>query len=215
MSKLPPADNLMFASVKLPSFDKKAAAKAILAVDDSFTYWDEYRHTKMVPLMTKNAGQGLAGSLNTQQGDFAWVDYAPQSVREYFDQVIFPWIGMESRVMALITQPGFTMFEHIDCGQTEINTRQHKFRIVAQGDTGTLYYKTTKGDIHAPSVDGPFIIDGGWPHGMTNSTPLQKVTICLGAPWTGKDTYGDDLELLLNRDDYEMPADLTPFWRKA
>ena len=115
--------------------------------------------------------------------------------------------------MALITQPNFSNYEHIDCDPHELNTRQHKFRIVLQGKTDTLYFITDKGSITAPDIEGAFIMDGGWPHGMVNSTNEIKVTLALGAPWTGNDSY-DNINLLMDRSMHNMPVDLTNYWKK-
>jgi hypothetical protein len=200
---------LMFASVDIPILDCNHAAKEILALDDCVSFWDDYRYTKMIPLMTKS-GLGIVD--NDLQGEFNWLPHAPIIVKEWFDKVVFPWIGMPSRVMALITQPGVSNYEHIDCNIQELNTIQHKFRIVLQGRTDTLYFKTTKGDVFVPNISQAFVMDGGWPHGMTNATTDIKVTLALGAPWTGNKNY-TNLRLLMNRNDYQMPSDLTKFWK--
>jgi hypothetical protein len=207
-----PADNLLFASIDIPVLDKKQAAKEILALDDSSSWWDEYRHTKMFPLMTKGGEQSKQGTDNRRQGEFYWVPYAPKIITDWFDNIVFPWLGMKSRVMALVTQPGVSNNEHIDCDRRELNTRQHKFRLVLQGRTDTLYWITDQGKIKVPQVDSPFIMDGGWPHGMTNATNEIKVTLALGAPWNGHDDYGSEVTLLQNRNDYTMPTDLEPYW---
>lgn len=207
-------DHLMFASVNMPILDRTAAAEQILALDDRLSFWDDYRYTKMIPLMTKLGQGSKTGASNHKEGEFAWLLYTPPVIKDWFDQVVFPWLGMQSRVMALITQPGTSNYEHIDCDPHELNTRQHKFRIVLQGRTDTLYFKTTQGDVFVPSIDQAFVMDGGWAHGMTNNTDQVKVTLALGAPWTGKESY-TDLELLMNRNDYQMPEDLSPFWKKS
>ena len=167
----------------------------------------------MIPLMTKLGKGSKMGANNHTVGEFRWLPYAPAVITEWFDSVVFPWVGMQSRVMALITQPGVSNYEHIDCEPHELNTRQHKFRIVLQGNTNTLYFKTTQGNIPAPDIQGAFVMDGGWPHGMTNNSNQIKVTLALGAPWTGNNSY-NDLTVLLNRKDYQMPEDLSSFWKK-
>jgi hypothetical protein len=207
-------DDLLFSSVDLPLLDKAQAAKEILALDDTLSWWDDYRYTKMFPLMTKGGEQSKNGTDNRRPGEFYWVPYAPKVITDWFDDIVFPWLGMKSRVMALVTQPGVKNYEHIDCDRRELNTKQHKFRIVLQGRTDTLYWITDSGNVPAPNVDSPFIMDGGWPHGMYNDTDEIKVTIALGAPWTGLDEYGADVTMLQNRNDYRMPQDLEPYWNK-
>jgi hypothetical protein len=202
-------DNVMFARVNFALLDKAAAAKQILDIPDKFSFWDVYRNTKMIPLMSKG---GMVAS-NSIPGEFNWTAHAPKIITDWFDTVVFPWMGTKARVMALLTQPNFPNYEHIDCDPPELNTRQHKFRIVLQGRTDTLYFITDKGNVPAPEIDGAFIMDGGWPHGMINTTDEVKVTLALGAPWTGNDFY-DNIELLLDRTQYRMPDDLSAYWKK-
>jgi len=202
--------NLLFAQVDLPVLDKKLAAEQILAIPNRYSFWDNYRSTKMIPLMTKS---GMEAS-NHVSGEFNWTPHTPTIISDWFDHVVFPWMGMRARTMALITQPQFPNTEHIDCEPNELDTQQHKFRIVLQGRTDTLYFITDKGRVPAPEIDSAFIMDGGWPHGMTNTTDEVKVTLAVGAPWTGNDHY-DNIELLMNRNDYRMPDNLSAYWRNS
>ena len=202
-------DNIMFAEVNFPMLDKANAAAEILAIPKKFSFWEDYRNTQMIPLMSKG---GMVAS-NRITGELKWNDHSPKIIVDWFDEYIFPWMGTKARVMALITQPNFANYEHIDCDPHELNTRQHKFRIVLQGRTDTLYFITDKGNVAAPNVEGAFIMDGGWPHGMINNTNEVKVTLALGAPWTGNNSY-DNSNLLLDRSIHTMPDDLSIYWKK-
>jgi hypothetical protein len=207
-----PADNLMFASVKMPIMDKQQAAKEILAIDEKCRFMDRYRNISMIPLMTKSGEAGRYGTDNKNNGDLNWVDYTPKIISDWFDNVVFPWVGGRGRIMALLTYAGEENNEHIDCDRNQLNTQQHKFRLVLQGKTSTLYFITNNGVVRPPDVDGPFIMDGGWPHGMNNSTDEIKITLAMGAPWNGKDDYGDDLIHHLDRNDYLMPKSMKQYW---
>lgn len=208
------ADDILFATVdSLPSLDKEKAAKEILALPESYSWWDTYRGVKMIPLMTKNGMSAKEGSSNSRQGEFSWTEYAPKTLTDWFDDYAFAWLGSKSRVMALITLPGVSMQPHVDCNRNELNTMQHKFRIVLQGKTSTLYWLTDKGIVNAPDTDKPFIMDGGWPHSMENTTDEIKVTIALGAPWNGKTDYNGDITLIQNRNDFVMPNDMDHLFR--
>jgi hypothetical protein len=207
-------DNLLFASVNLPIIDKSAAVAEILPLIDNYKFWDPYRAITMIPLMTKTGTPGLENISNRFNGEFVWANYAPTIIKDYFEHIVFPWLGQRSRLMILITQPGESNAEHIDCKLHEIGARKHKFRIVLQGKVDTLYFKTTEGNIFVPEVPGAFLMDGSWVHGMTNSTDEIKITLALGSPWRGLDNYANDVELLLDKRDYTMPKDLTPFIEK-
>ena len=207
------SDNLLFATIdSIPILDKKLATREILSLGDSLSFWDSYRHTKMFPLMTKNGGSNQQDSTNNQSGDFIWTPFCPVVIINWFEEYVFPWIGGRSRIMALVTQPGVANYEHIDCERQELNSRQHKMRIVLQGDTSTLYWMTTDGNIPAPSTEKAFIMDGGYPHGMTNTTSEIKVTLALGAPWNGKSKY-DDITILQHRIDFKMIDDIEHLWK--
>jgi hypothetical protein len=210
-----PAGNLLFASVDvLPILDKKTAADAILALDTTKSFWDDYRYTRMFPLMTKSAQLGRDGTSNNRDGEFEWTELAPKVIVDWCEDHVFPWLGMRTRVMALITQPGVANYEHIDCNIEELHTQQHKLRIVLQGKTSTLYWLTDQGKVYAPEVEGAFVMDGGWPHGMVNTTDEVKVTIAFGSPWLGKDDYGSDITLLQDRDNFLMPKSIGHLWEK-
>ncbi len=211
-----PADNLMFASINLPILDKEKAASELLSIDDGLSFFDTYRNTKMIPLMTKKGNLGKEGTSNFNNGEFLWTKTAPTVIVDWFENYVFDWLGERSRIMALITQPSVANFEHIDCDRNELNTRQHKFRIVLQGNTSTLYFITKEGNITPPDIDCAFLMDGGWPHGMINHSSKVKVTLALGAPWTGKEDYKDDLNHHLYRNNYTMPdsIEIEKYWKK-
>jgi hypothetical protein len=205
-------DDMLFASVDLPSLDKELATQQVLAVDKSLWWWDKYRATSMLPLMTKEAKAGVIGSSNSRGGDFQWLGHTPECIRVWFDTVVFPWMGTKTRVMALMTKPNFANEEHIDCDPHKMGTMQHKFRIVVHGKTSTLYFKTTKGDVNVPEVDGPFLMDGSWLHGMNNTTDDFKLTIAAGAPWNGNPQY-DNVTNLMLKSDYEMPDNYKDYFQ--
>jgi hypothetical protein len=207
-------NDILFASVDLPILDKTQATNDLLGLDECHSWWDKYRHTKMIPLMTRDGVSNSLGISNARQGDFRWVEHAPKGIINWFEKVVFPWAGTRSRVMALITQPGFMNKEHIDCEPHELGSRQHKFRIVLQGQTDTLYFKTSTGDIYVPAIEGPFVMDGSWPHGMVNHTNNIKVTLALGAPWNGQEEYNESVKILMKRSSYKMLPNLNLYWNK-
>ncbi len=208
------ADDILFASVNLPCLDKTKATHEMLSLK-KHSFWNTYRQTTMIPLMTKHGLSGKAGTQNRRTGDFSWVDYTPTIVKDWFETIVFPWIGMKSRVMALITEPGAANAEHIDCDPIHIKTRQHKLRVVLQGNTNTLYFCTQQGNISVPNVAGLFLMDGGWPHGMINDHELPKVTLALGSPWDGKENYtNNELDIMMLKSDYTLPQELKVYYKK-
>lgn len=202
--------DILFASVNLPSIDKISAVEQLMKIDSTFWFWDPYRATRMLPLMTKGGVGGAEGAINYRSGEFVWLDYTPIVIQEWFETIVFPWMGQKTRIMALMTKPEFKNNEHIDCSLTEIGTKQHKFRIVLKGNTDTLYFKTDNGDVRPPNTSLPFIMDGGWPHGMYNNTDEIKITLAAGAPWNGNEKY-TDIDVHLKRSNFSLPLDLSRF----
>lgn len=204
--------DLLFASVNLPECDTKQITKDILRLRGEGWWWDSYRSTSMLPLMTKGGLHGKDGSSNKRASHFEWVPYTPAYIKEWFDGVVFPWMGCNSRVMALLTKPNQRNNEHIDCEQSKMGTQQHKFRVVVHGNTDTLYFKTQTGDLHVPNVSGPFIMDGSWPHGMHNYTNDFKLTLAVGAPWSGNESY-NNVNVLLNKSKHVLPHDYAKYFQ--
>ena len=203
-------NNILFASINLPVLDKKIATDQLLKVDPKYWFWNSFRATSMLPLMTKNADGGETGTRNHRNGTYEWLEYTPVEIINWFEDYVFPWMGQKTRILALMTEPDFKNNEHIDCSLNEVGTRQHKFRIVLKGNTDTLYFKTTSGDISAPNTELPFIMDGCWPHGMYNYTDEIKITIAAGAPWTGNDYY-DNITVNLKKSDYVLPENIIQY----
>jgi hypothetical protein len=140
---------------------------------------DEYRSCYHVPIM-----------FDFKPGKFTYTPFAfpYKSLREWCEDVLFPITG-KSRIMIITTPPGVQNPPHIDCSKEKfLNTLQHKFRYVLQGNIDDLYFMTNNEDVQCPSgPDKPFIMSGSWPHWMTNTTNEIKFTLALGAPWDGSE----------------------------
>lgn len=202
--------DILFASVNLPVLDKRIATERLLEIDSNLWFWNSFRATSMLPLMTKDAMSGEDGAANYRNGKFSWVSYTPTIIIDWFEEIVFPWMGQRTRIMALMTKPGFKNNEHIDCNLSEVGTRQHKFRIVLTGNTDTLYFKTTDNSVKSPNTSLPFIMDGSWPHGMYNNTNELKITLAAGAPWNGIDQY-TNINLDLKKSDFNLPSDIAQY----
>lgn len=198
-----PAGNILFAKLNVPVLDKQLAVQQFEDLKGHGAFWDKYRGMYLTPLM-----------LRTDSQQFEWAEYAPSSIVEWAEEVLFPFVGMRSRIMVLNTPAGTANNEHIDCNRTELNSLQHKFRIVLRGTVESLYFITKTGNHSPPNIDEGFIMDGGWPHGMINTGNESKLTLALGFPWTGQETYDDRVELLMNRNDYEMPDTIETYWEQ-
>jgi hypothetical protein len=206
-------NNLLFAKVSLPQLDKEEASKEILKIDKKYWFWDEYRGLNMLSLMTRNPVPGPDGTKNSASGDFQWLEYTPEIIKNWFEEEVFPWMGRKTRIIALLTHPGFKSYEHIDCDSKDIGSMQHKFRIALTGKTDTLYFKTDNGDVFAPDISEPFLMDGSWPHGMNNTGNTVKLTLAAGAPWNGNKDYSN-IEVLLKKTDFAFPSNYKNYLKK-
>lgn len=183
-------------------------------------YWDAYRKVHMLPMMTPGGAMSKAGSLNRAKSEeLKWTGLATHETSLYFERHIYTWLNPVGRIMLLKTPPRDQLGIHIDCSKSAFKTRQHKFRIVIAGRTDSLFF--LNGDdgekVHALNIKQgiPFIIDGSWPHGMINNFARHKITLCLGAPWTGEDSpaYLDLLERScrkfrgIRKSDLTLPTD--------
>jgi len=209
------SDNVLFASINLPIGDwlKQKMTTDIMAIDVDRWWWDNYRGTHMLPLMTRGGIAGKHGASNKRNEPFHWVQYTPISVRAWFDNVVFPWMGMRTRISALLMAAGTSNKEHIDCDLIKMGTRQHKFRCVIHGKTNTLYFKTQGGDVYVPDIATPFIMDGSWPHGMYNATGDNKLTLAVGSPWEGNSSY-NNIDIMMDKQDHIMPNNYKQYFQQ-
>lgn len=209
------SNNLLFATVDLPLIDKaKAIAEIEPLLGTDAVFWDAYREIHMIPLVTKTGQLGAQSISNRHQGEFVWADHTPPTIKDYFENVVFPWTGQRSRLMILITQPGAKNAIHIDSKVHEVGTKKHKFRIVLRGRTDSLFFKTNNGNVHVPEVDGAFLMDGSWVHGMDNESDTVKLTLALGSPWEGHDEYGSEVKILMDKRDYQIIDNLEQYAEK-
>lgn len=204
---------ILAASLKFPTLDKEKALSEVKQVEEKAWFYDSYRHTSMMPLMTMGGKVGEQGASNFRTKEsYGWTPFASPTLVQWFEDYIFPWMGMKTRISILKTQPGQRNHEHIDCSPQAFRSRQHKFRIVLQGDTSSLYFVLKSGNLRLFSVDDPFIMDGSWPHGMHNFTDKEKYTVAVGAPWTGLDSYNNLGAHKIFRNDLLLPEDLNRYY---
>lgn len=206
-------DKLLFARWKLPRPDSTAILEHIGNLPDRSWFYEPYRNTWMLPLVTKGGQTGYHGTSNYNTAGFSWTEYAPANFKEYCEDVLFPALGTKTRLVILKTAPQDKNNEHIDCDPHHQFTRQHKFRLVLRGKTNTLYFIKKNEIVFAPDILDPFIMDGSWPHGMKNFNNETKYTLTAGSPWTGCNYY-NNLEILMTRKDEELPIDYEKYYKR-
>ncbi len=208
-------DNLLFASLKLPSLDCKAVVDELKQLPESAWVYDSYRNIRALPLLTRGGQTAPQDFINLSQDQkFLWTPYTPQVLQNYFEEHIFPWMNPIPRIILLKTDPQTANHEHIDCTIGQFRTRQHKFRYVLQGNVEDLYFITKDKKIFVPQTDRPFIMDGAWPHGMVNNSDQPKFTVSAGAPWAGSDNY-PSFDKTVAVPASEMPEDFEKYFGQS
>lgn len=193
--------NLLYAKLPLEFTNHKIALEHYKSIDHNCWVRDTYRDVLMLPLYTPNGVVDPRTVIqNSREAELKWTKYADDSTINFFEENVFPWLDKKGRMMLLKTPPGDSMAPHIDCTEEEFATAQHKIRLVLQGTVDSLKFITKNGDL-SPYSDhrNVYIIDGSWPHYMTNTFNDYKYTICLGTPWAGGIT--DEYIDLLNKSD--------------
>lgn len=206
-------NNILFARWRLPKLDSASIIEHVHNLPKSAWFYEPYRNTAMLPILTKGGQTGYSGTTNYKNDTFQWTQYASSSLMQWCQDVLFPALGMKTRIVILKTEAYKQNNEHIDCDPKHQFTRQHKFRIVLQGKTDTLYFIKRNGNVHVPNIEDAFIMDGSWPHGMSNNNSETKYTLTAGAPWTGLDVY-NDLDILMTRNNEELPIDYQKYYKK-
>ena len=198
---------------KLPIlFDKhQESLDYYKSIDDDKWYWDSYRTVRMLPLYTPNGAIDKTGSQNKKNSELDWTVYAEKNTVDFFEEKVFPWLDKKGRIILLKTPPGESLATHIDCSREVFGTRQHKLRVVLQGEVNSLTFVTKSKEVQ-PNYNhrNLFVMDGSWPHYMTNTFKDWKYTICLGAPWDGGPTEDytkllEQTEDLIKLDKSQLP----------
>ena len=204
--------------------DRKAMYDEVMSVHDNYWHYNEFRGCKMLPVF--NAGGQLGGQAqgkDTRHGEFTYTEPAQKwtFTQKLLKEKVFPWMEPLGRVTILKTPAGYGLNVHLDSKVDEIGTLQHKFRIVLNGNVDKLYFIDKRYNrVYIPENYTTYVLDGSHPHALEPGTE-EKVTLCIGAPWTGQPTekYVD----LINNSLYTMkvsrPENLKenwtdPFWKK-
>ena len=74
-------DDILFAKVNIAILNKELAVQELSKIDEKFWFWDPYRATNMLPLMTKESVPGKSGSSNNRPGEFHWLPYTPDIIK--------------------------------------------------------------------------------------------------------------------------------------
>ena len=211
--------SITFAAIDLGFTDQEREdmlAEVLSAPEDRWHY-NEFRGCRMLPLYNAHGqlgGQELGKS--TRHGTFAWTEPTQgwTTIPRLMAERVFPWTIPQGRITILRTPAGFGLNVHLDSTQEEIGTLQHKFRIVLNGNIDKLYFIDAHGEKqYVPQDYHTYVLDGSHPHALDPGDE-EKITLCIGAPWTG--VPNPEYNSLLATSPYKMtvsrPQQLEPEW---
>ncbi len=118
---------------------------------------------------------------------FVWSEAGKNTPRlqRYLEKEIFPLLPSEARVFILRTEPGKSLAPHIDTSPDEMGSMQEKLRVALSGKIDGLYFFDEHFEkVYVLNKYRVYVLDGGHAHAV-ESSPEEKMTICIGSPWRG------------------------------
>ena len=199
--------------LKISKKDKIKMTQEILSCPDYFWYFDKFRGCSMLPIFN---GGGIKD--NTSQGNLSFTsagDFCP-TIKRVLQDKVFPFMSPIGRVTILKTNKNTCLNTHIDCDIDEVGSFQHKFRIALQGEIDSLYFLDQNNQkVYVPTLYDTYVLDGGHPHAVDPGAE-EKITLCVGAPWTGKETskYKKLIDNALYTCKISRPSEIKGEWVK-
>lgn len=168
--------NLLYIPLDIPN-PPVGCIDGIENIPKSMMKWDEFRNCYLIPIAIDYR----------EEKQIEWFEpfceRFPALVKWLKDDVI-PVTGF-GRTLIIVTAPGETNSPHIDAApETFDDLLNQKFRYVVNGNVSDLEFLTdTDETIRLPEIDKPFMMNGKWPHKMTNTNSGTKYTVAIGWPW--------------------------------
>lgn len=218
--------SITFAAIDLGITDQQRQhmLEEVLSVDTGAWHYNDFRGCSMLPVY--NSGGQLGEKSRGKQNPNSVFEYTEPAknfthTQHILETLVFPWLQPLGRVTILRTPAGFGLNVHLDSTQEEIGTLQHKFRIVLNGNIDKLYFIDAHGEKqYVPQDYHTYVLDGSHPHALDPGDE-EKITLCIGAPWTG--VPNPEYNSLLATSPYKMtvsrpqqlePAWTDPFWKR-
>lgn len=185
--------------------DKIGMVQEIWSLDKKYEHFNKFRNCKMIPIYNGGGKLGVnnEGS-NTKKGMFQYTSAGEEcpTIKNICENKIFPFMNIPGRVTILKTTPETSLNIHLDSKKEEIGTLQHKFRIVLNGNIEKLYFLDNNcNKIYVPPYYDTYVMDGSHPHSL-DCDPVEKITLCVGAPWQGESTKM--YEKILSKSAYKL-----------
>lgn len=199
-------------NISMDDLQLKTIQNEIRSVSSSVWYRDDFRGSLMLALYT-GGGHHQKGQVADKHAAFKWTSPAQElpTLKLFIEENILTWLTPPGRIFLLKTESLQPLHTHIDCKKSETARTQLKFRFVLSGSISSLYFLDDKKIPRAiPEHHRCYLIDGGHPHGLKNSSETDKITLCIGSPWTAQNIPD---HLLVYKDAFTLEKpDIAPEW---
>jgi len=180
-------------------------------VNSDHWYDDTFRGCKILPLFN---GGGTTGSppegVLRSKGEMIITPAGEQCpvIMNVAENYIFNFMSPVGRMSVLKTEKNQGLNIHIDSNQKSIGTTQHKFRIVLNGHIDKLFFLDQNNQkVYVPKHYNTYVLDGTHPHSIDGGE--EKITICIGAPWSG--FYTEKYKKLIESSPFKMKVSRPEF----
>ena len=191
---------------------RKQMLNEVLSCNELYWYHDTFRGCGILPLFN---GDGTIGApregIIRSQGDMIFTEAGEQcpTIKKFVINNVFPFMDIPGRMSILKTDSNKTLNVHMDSSRRALGTIQHKFRIVLNGEIGKLYFLDSElNKVFVPEYWNTYVLDGTHPHSIEADTE-EKITICIGTPWTGN--YTEHYNKLIEKSPYKMKVNQPEF----
>lgn len=182
-------NELTFAAIDngISDTEKLMMLKEVYDLDDSHHHYNEFRGCRMIPIYNSTGLLGIHRPVKTRELKYTSAGDKCPTIKRVCEEKIFPWMSVLGRVTILRTERNHGLNVHVDCSSKEVNSLQHKYRVVLNGAIDKLYFIDENQDrVYVPKHYDSYVLDGGHPHSI-DPCDEEKITLCVGAPWHGED----------------------------
>ena len=176
--------------VNVTNLEKQLMLAEVLDIPDNLYHENGFRWCRMLGIY--NGGGRLGGPVkgrSTSKGKFKYTTAGERcpTIQSVLAEKIFPFMNPIGRVTILRTRAGSGLNVHLDTLENEIGTRQHKYRLVLNGEIDKLFFIDKNNEkVFMPNEYNSYVLDGSHPHSI-DPADEEKITLCVGAPWHGED----------------------------
>ena len=184
------ADDVTYLPLNISISEEEIAGIKTELYDHPPTFQSVYRTCEMIPIYTPKGSVDPDSIRANGHLNLDWTAEAARFpvLREFLQTKFLSFLNIAPKIVALRSSPYGEIYPHIDCSEKKYSTRQHKLRICLSGDLNGLYFLSEKREkVFVSGSSRVYVIDGSHPHGAINQSKEKKITICLGAPWEGRD----------------------------